>query len=215
MSLIVTDTDKDSLLLNVEECGHKGSCIYTISNVMTEKQCDYVVDYIKNNSSLYNRSPLSNYSNVECDFINLTKTIPEFETIDSLLFDTTRKILLKLRYTKPNFKGQKDSGFTLRKIFGGTKLHADGVHSKTGGFRDFVRSLSLIVVLNDDYDGGVFNFPNQELNIRVKKGEAILFPPYWTHPHSVSSVGEGQARYTFNTWILENFSNMIGNNIKN
>jgi NADPH2:quinone reductase len=40
---------------------------------------------------------------------------------------------------------------------------------------------------------------------KVKKGEAVLFPPYWTHPHSVSRVGEGQARYTINTWILEKF----------
>lgn len=27
----------------------------------------------------------------------------------------------------------------------------------------------------------------------------------WTHPHSVTSVGEGQSRYAINTWILENF----------
>jgi hypothetical protein len=81
----------------------------------------------------------------------------------------------------------------------------DGVHSKTAGFKQFVRCLSIIVVLNDDYDGGIFNFPNQGLKFKVKKGEAVLFPPYWTHPHYVTSVGEGQARYTINTWILEKF----------
>jgi hypothetical protein len=105
----------------------------------------------------------------------------------------------------PNFLGTQDSGYIIRKITGGTKLHIDGVNSKTAGVKNFVRCLSLIIVLNDDYDGGIFNFPKQNLKLKVKKGEAIMFPPYWTHPHSVTSVGEGQARYTINTWILEKF----------
>lgn len=197
--------DQYQCLSNVEERGQKGSSVFTISNIITEKQCDCLVDYIKNNSSIYERVPLSNNSNVECDFIRVTKTIPEFEIIDSFLFDVTKRILSKINDIQLRFKGEKDSGYTLRKIFGGTKQHIDGVNSKAGGFRNFVRSLSIIIVLNDDYEGGVFNFPNQKLKLRVKKGEAIFFPPYWTHPHSVTSVGEGQARYTFNTWILENF----------
>ena len=201
---LILNNNLNSFLSSVEECGQKGNCIYTISNLMTEKQCDCLVDYIKNNSSIYNRNAVGNYNSVECDFIYVTKTIPEFETIDSFLFEYTKKILAKFHDIQPSFKGKKDTGFTLRKIFGGIKLHDDGV---TGGFIDSLRSLSIIVVLNDDYDGGIFNFPNQELKLRVKKGEAILFPPYWTHPYSVSSVGEGQAQYTFNTCIFENFIN--------
>jgi hypothetical protein len=125
--------------------------------------------------------------------------------IDNFIFKSIGKILKEMINIRPQFKGVKDSGYTLRRIFGCTKAHADGIHSKTENMQHHVRCLSLIIVLNDDYDGGIFNFPNQGLKLKVKKGEAIMFPPYWTHPHSVTSVGEGQARYTINTWILEKF----------
>lgn len=43
------------------------------------------------------------------------------------------------------------------------------------GFTDLVRSLSIIVVLNDDYDGGIFSFPNQTLKLKVKKEKLYCF----------------------------------------
>ena len=131
--------------------------------------------------------------------------IPDAKDIDNLIFKNINAVLTAFHETHPDFKGNRDSGYTLRKIYGGTKRHIDGVHSKVGGFTKFVRTLSVIIVLNDDYDGGIFNFLTQNLKFKLKKGEAVLFPPYWTHPHSVTSVGEGQARYTINTWILEDF----------
>jgi hypothetical protein len=135
----------------------------------------------------------------------ISSNISNAKHMDELIFKGVNIILNKLHTARPEFKGTQDDGYTLRKIFGGTKRHIDGVHSKSSGIKNFVRCLSLIIVLNDDYDGGVFCFPNQGLKFRVQKGQAILFPPYWTHPHSVTSVGEGQSRYTINTWILEKF----------
>jgi hypothetical protein len=197
----------------VEERGHEGSGtnIFTISNIFTTMECEIIVDYITKNSALWDERDVGYDSgnNVECKFLTLKDLIPRgipgAKEIDDLIFERVGAILNAFRAFRPEFKGIHDDGYTLRKIFGGTKRHVDGVHSKTGGFTKFVRALSFIAVLNDDYDGGIFNFPTQNLKIKVKKGEVILFPPYWTHPHYVTRVGEGQARYTINTWILENF----------
>jgi hypothetical protein len=191
--------------VELEERGEKGSSIYTASNLMTNAQCDYIISYIERNSSLWKQRAVGYSSNVECNYITLDKSAPEYDILDSFIFSIIGKVLTTISHIQPSFKGTQDDGYTLRKIFGGTKKHVDGVHSKTSGFKNFVRCLSIIVVLNDDYDGGIFNFPKQNLKLKVKKGEAIMFPPYWTHPHSVTSVGEGQARYTVNTWILEKF----------
>jgi hypothetical protein len=195
-----------------EERGEPGgSCIFTCSNIFTNEECDRIRDFILSNSSLLDERDTSyeSHNNVECKFLMLNRLISSnisgAKNIDDLIFKGVNLILNKLHTARPDFKGTQDDGYTLRKIFGGTKKHVDGVHSKTSGFKNFVRCLSIIVVLNDDYDGGIFNFPKQNLKLKVKKGEAIMFPPYWTHPHSVTSVGEGQARYTVNTWILEKF----------
>jgi hypothetical protein len=201
----------DNELQNIEERGDTGSSVFTISDVFTTKQCNFITMFMNKHASFWKKNDVSYISgnNVECNFMDLKTLIPMnvpgSKEIDDFIFNIIAKILSQIKNFRSYFNGVYDTGYTLRRIHGGTQIHADGVHSKTGGFKNFVRCLSLIIVLNDDYDGGIFNFPNQGLKLKVKKGEAIMFPPYWTHPHSVTSVGEGQARYTINTWILEKF----------
>jgi len=198
--------------LIIEERGDEnGSNVFTMCNVFNTSQCDEIVNYINENESLWDKRDLGYASgnNVECKFLSMKELIKNGVTgstrIDELIFNRINAILNSFILIRPDFRGVHDDGYTLRRIHGGTKRHIDGVHSKTGGFTKFVRALSLIIILNDDYDGGIFNFPSQNLKLKVKKGEAIMFPPYWTHPHSVTSVGKGQARYAINTWLLENF----------
>ena len=192
----------------VEERGDPGTNVFTVADAFTDAHCSEIINYITNNSALWDERELGNTSNVECKFLVLKSMIgcvAEATELDKLIFKRVGAVLSAFRTTHPEFKGIHDDGYTLRKIYGGTKRHVDGVHSKTGGCTKLVRALSFIAVLNDDYDGGIFNFPTQNLKIKVKKGEVILFPPYWTHPHYVTRVGEGQARYTINTWIMEDF----------
>jgi hypothetical protein len=195
----------------IEERGDSGTNVFTVAHVFTEAHCDKIMNYIIKHSSLWLEREVGHASSnyVECKFLVLNDFIKQDVTgakeIDDIIFKRVNAVLAAFRENHPDFKGIHDDGYTLRKIFGGTKRHIDGVHSKTAGFTKFVRAMSFIAVLNDDYDGGIFNFPAQNLKFKVKKGEVIMFPPYWTHPHSVTSVGEGQARYTINTWILEKF----------
>ena len=63
--------------------------------------------------------------------------------------------------------------------------------------------MSVIIALNDDYDGGEFYFPIQDYKIKLKKGDIILFPPYWTHPHKVYSPLNRTYRYTINSWLYQ------------
>jgi hypothetical protein len=211
LSIVLNNLNHIISHFDIEERGEKGSCIFTISNIFTDIQCDFIIRYINEHYSFWNERGIGYNSgnNVECTFLDLPNmvslNVENAKDIDSFIFKVVNKLLKEFTDTCPDFKGIHDNGYTLRRIHGGTKRHVDGVHSKTGGFTKFVRALSFIAVLNDDYDGGIFNFPNQNLKFKLKKGEVVLFPPYWTHPHSVTSVGEGQARYTINTWILEKF----------
>jgi hypothetical protein len=75
---------------------------------------------------------------------------------------------------------------------------------KDSPIRRDVRKISVIIALNGDYEGGEFYFPSQGIDkIKLKKGQAILFPPYWTHPHGVNKPENNTFRYTINTWLLE------------
>jgi hypothetical protein len=72
--------------------------------------------------------------------------------------------------------------------------------------------LTIVVSLNDDFEGGVYNFPNQNITIKPKKGTAILFPPYYTHPHGVSAIETGKFRYICSSWALDDFMIDASNN---
>jgi len=79
---------------------------------------------------------------------------------------------------------QDGNGFT--KFENGNKF----THGKT-------RKLSMSIVLNDDFEGGEFEFFGNE-KINSKRGTVIVFPSYKLH--RVKPVTEG-TRYSLVTWF--------------
>jgi hypothetical protein len=90
---------------------------------------------------------------------------------------------------------EKMQSIQFRKIYGATKVHRDGYDERHD------RNLSIILSLNDDYEGGELVFPLQNYKIKLKKGQLIAFPPFWTHPHYTNDLQNGTFRYTINTWF--------------
>lgn len=72
-------------------------------------------------------------------------------------------------------------------------------HVDMGG--DRYRSLSIIILLNDDYEGGELSFFHGEYVIRPKKNQAIVFPSTFLYPHEVKEVTSG-TRYSVVTWVI-------------
>jgi predicted 2-oxoglutarate/Fe(II)-dependent dioxygenase YbiX len=97
-----------------------------------------------------------------------------------------------------------DGSVLLRKIYDATKIHCDGiVHNPSNPcFENNVRVFSTIIALNSDYEGGELCFPNQDVEIKLEAGDAIVFPPYRTHPHYTNALN-GTFRYTINTWLCQ------------
>mgnify|MGYP003139843356 FL=1 len=68
------------------------------------------------------------------------------------------------------------------------------------------RRLSIVLLLNDDYEGGELIFKSIDLKkdthiINVKKNRAILFPSNFMYPHTVKPVTKG-TRYSIVSWAL-------------
>jgi len=56
-------------------------------------------------------------------------------------------------------------------------------------------AFSMIVYLNDDYEGGEIEFPNQGVSIKPQEGSLIVFPSNEPYLHKVNEVLSGK-RYT-------------------
>ena len=73
------------------------------------------------------------------------------------------------------------------------KFHYDGgTESK--------RSISVLIYLNDDYEGGEIEFPNFKTIIKPKAGTLILFPSNYAYGHIAHPVTSG-TKYVIVTWL--------------
>lgn len=72
-------------------------------------------------------------------------------------------------------------------------------------FHSIPRTLSIVMFLNDDYEGGDFEmFSPDGLNsakIEPKKGRTIIFPSNFQYPHKANKVTKG-TRYAIVMWVL-------------
>ena len=183
-----------------------GTCIYVLDDVISDELCEtlkIVIDNTKGWISDYDEG-----SHVKCKFlsIDLCENKKLAKVIDTEIHAVVSNIIKQMyilneRLTPIN----GDSGYQLRKIHGATRIHVDSIfctlHDKIIPKSD-LRKLSLIIALNSDYEGGEFYFPRQDIKLKLKGGQAILFPPYWTHPHYTGELN-GTFRYAINTWLLE------------
>ena len=68
-----------------------------------------------------------------------------------------------------------------------------------GGFSDF-RSVSPILYLNEDYEGGELEFVHFDIKIKPKKGSLYLFPSNFAYSHIAHPVTDG-TKYALVTWL--------------
>ena len=61
------------------------------------------------------------------------------------------------------------------------------------------RDLSLILFLNDDYEGGDLVFLDQNIKIKPEPGLLVTFPSTYNYPHKVEPVTKG-TRYAMVWW---------------
>jgi hypothetical protein len=182
------------------------SNIYVIDNAFDDELCDKLINYI-NSTKLKKLSFSNDNNNVECYSV---VTIEENET-HAFVIEKIKELFKSVSEKNNGIKIKGQTLFELRKVYGETRIHQDGVfngdiiETENNGKVKAVRSLTIVVSLNNDFEGGVYTFPNQNITIKPKKGTAILFPPYYTHPHGVSAIETGKFRYICSSWALDDF----------
>ena len=76
--------------------------------------------------------------------------------------------------------------------------HCDHIHSLFDGNRKGIPTLSILGLLNDNFEGGEFVMFG-DTTIEFKKGDLLLFPSNFLFPHRVDPVKKG-TRYSFISW---------------
>ena len=77
------------------------------------------------------------------------------------------------------------------------KVHIDHIHSIFDGKDKGIPILSLVGLLNDDFEGGEFYINNEE--VKFNKGDIMIFPSNFMYPHGVKAITKGE-RYSYVAW---------------
>ena len=178
--------------------------IYLFSNVFSEDMCNKLVEHIKKNAK--DRLVVGEGQNVQAYEGEIFFGDPFFKSISSKLIDIGNFVKNKYFITFGTYNEYNHEAINMRKIYGPTRLHCDSPISNLSD-PDYsvtvkeIRTLSVIIALNGDYDGGEIVFPCQNFKTKLEQGEAIAFPPHWTHPHYTEDLKNNTFRYTINTWL--------------
>ena len=178
--------------------------IFVFDNVLSLELCNELRKIIDKYATTIekNMNSDSNVNGLTCSLfdINDKELVKKWENI---MFKTIGKVIDLVKNETFIIPMIHDTGYQLRKIYGPTGLHIDGLGvNENEKYVEInrIRTASVIIALNNDYEGGEFVFPEQDVRIKLKAGQAIVFPPFWTHPHKTEELN-GTYRYTVNTWL--------------
>lgn len=119
--------------------------------------------------------------------INSLLMAPELCAINFCKFNKTDQSLINLDLSHVSLN-RYDSGQ-------GMGPHYDGQDG------DSNLKYSFVTYLNDDYDGGEINFPNQNVTIKPKSGSLVMFPSQKPYIHESKPVLSG-VKYMYTThWV--------------
>lgn len=190
--------------------------IVQFNGLFSFKLIDRIVNYlnIENLTNLEigratNLDQLVNIRNVKgftCGYESLSKKVLNQDMTRYIFFKYIQKELsihlLNYRTKVPflEYENIIQSDFLKYEVNGKYEVHVDSSPVSP-------RTVSIIVNLNDDYEGGDFVFFNpfskEEIihSVSLKKGSVLMFPSNFLYPHSVKPITKG-TRYSIVSWAL-------------
>ncbi len=169
-----------------------------IKNLITHEECDFLISF--ENEKLHNSLVLNN------SVINVQNRLRKsFEKVHfSESHENIRTVLNKCsKIVKKPIDFFEDINVVNYKTGGYFNLHQDSLKTAFG----YDRIYSIIIYLNDDYEGGETNFPLLNKSYKLSKGDALFFHNYNTdlsytslseHKGCVIKNGE---KWISNIWI--------------
>ena len=173
-------------------------------NMISDKICDETVEQLKTadwvNHAYYNYRENARYDYDDSLSISYHK-ISTYDDVMQSFWDSLHKYIID-DFNFPWYQGW--SGFsTVRynKYAEGAVMrwHCDHIHDLFDGERKGIPTLSIVGLLNDDFEGGEFSMWDKDHIIPFTKGDVMVFPSNFLFPHGVKDVKKG-TRFSCVSW---------------
>lgn len=179
--------------------------IVVLENRVPDLYCKSLIEYVEHINEFEKQGTISDTEEVK----NKARVVSGYSLkenkITDLIFYRHTNEIIKKNYTNYKFKfpqinTEKIKSMDVLKYSPGGKYDIHTDHAFTTE-----RTLSVVLNLNEDYEGGDFIFYYQNgkemKRVKTKKGTVIMFPSNFLYPHSVSPITKG-TRYSIISWLL-------------
>ena len=175
------------------------------NDFLSPDDCKTVISELENDEVKYEKHRYHNETHKEFSQNPNELSVCYIET-------ETKKMLMKKMW-HAIMKYQKDLGYSWFQAWSGysdvrfnkyepgeeMRLHCDHIHTMFDGTRRGIPTLSIVGVINDDYEGGEF-IMWKDKKLDLKSGDILFFPSNFMYPHLVKPVKKG-IRYSYVSWV--------------
>jgi predicted 2-oxoglutarate/Fe(II)-dependent dioxygenase YbiX len=172
--------------------------IYSVNKAEVCKQLIAEIDNLQWNKHSYNDPITNKYITYEDDLEVLSQDKVAKEYLADIIKNCLNEYLTKIVPNQFSLQEICDIRFNRYKVGTNMKIHHDHIHTLFDGEKKGVPILTILGLLNDDFEGGDFlMFDGKKLNLSA--GDIVIFPSNFLYPHGVTTVTKG-TRYSFVAW---------------
>ena len=174
--------------------------IVEIKNIIEPKFIEKIIPLIDKKS----KYKLKIEKTLDVNIRNVNGYSLNFETPTNLFYwnyikQQIEKVYMLYKAKFPLMRSTKINQIDLLKYEVGGKYE---IH--TDAYTNMNRFLSVIINLNDEYEGGDLVFTDQKekeiKRLKLSKGSIVFFPSNFMYPHSIKPITEG-TRYSIVAWL--------------
>lgn len=109
------------------------------------------------------------------------------------LYDMHNQIFQKVKFCVDDYGRYWGVGINSYEAFNFVKYEGAGTHFKIHADHGptYVTTVSIVVYLNDDYEGGEIWFPRFDLTHKPKTGDIVVFPSTYIYEHASQDMISG------------------------
>ena len=160
-------------------------------NVLTKEQCSMIIDRFEKNVEQQEDTLLEGHRHFK--ELNITDNFKDWEDVQMLLLDKMQEYLAKYKtmFSIDDKVWPPQLAFEQFRI---KKYEPNGkdefaFHVDVGNHQSARRFLVFFWYLNDVEEGGETTFQKNitsrvEMAVKPVTGRMLVFPPFWTHPHT-------------------------------
>jgi predicted 2-oxoglutarate/Fe(II)-dependent dioxygenase YbiX len=183
--------------------------VQVYENFLDKKYCKKTIKSLKDvewKTHQFYEAGTGEYKSYENELSVSWDNIKERKEIQDKLWNALQSYITDLpKFSKSNshlwyngWNGYSELRFNKYDKTTQMKLHCDHIHTMFDGQRKGIPTLSILGVLNDDYEGGDLIMWDEE-KIDLKGGSLLIFPSNFLYPHEVKPVKKG-SRYSYVSW---------------